>query len=78
MRYAGVSLEEYQKAHDKLRDAGEANIPLEHLELMADQVREKFQRAFDREDAGQKPEIVSELQGLIGKILRSLERQDLR
>lgn len=78
MRYAGISLEEYQKAYDKLRDAGEGNMHLEYLELMADQIRERFQKAFDREDDGQKPEVVNELQGLVGKILRSLERQDLR
>jgi DNA-binding transcriptional MerR regulator len=78
MKYAGVSLEEYQKACEKLRTAGEGNMHLEYLELMADQLRERFQRAFDKEDDGQKPEVVSELQGLIGKILRSLERQDLR
>lgn len=78
MRYAGVFLEEYQEAYEKLRDAGEGNMHLEYLELMADQIRERFQKAFDREDAGQKPDIVSELQGLIGKILHSLERQDLR
>ncbi|MBI4129440.1 hypothetical protein HY464_01985 [Candidatus Peregrinibacteria bacterium] len=78
MRYAGVSIEEYQEAREKLRTAGEGNMHLEHLEFMADQMREKFRKAFDREDDGRKPAIVSELQGLIAKILRSLERQDLR
>ncbi len=78
MKYAGVSLEEYRKAYEKLRAAGEGTMHLEYLELMADQLRERFQRAFGMEDDGQKPDVVSELQGLISKILRSLERQDLR
>ncbi|MBI2636311.1 hypothetical protein HYW84_03230 [Candidatus Peregrinibacteria bacterium] len=78
MRYAGVSIEEYREVYEKLRTAGEGSMHIEHLELMADQIREKFQDAFDREDDGNKPEVVSELQGLIAKILRSLERQDLR
>ncbi|MBI2117324.1 hypothetical protein HYT95_00340 [Candidatus Peregrinibacteria bacterium] len=78
MRYAGFSIEEYQGAYERLRTAGEGSMHLEYLELMADQIREKFQDAFDREDDGKKPEVVSELQGLTAKILRSLERQDLR
>jgi len=78
MKYAGFSLEEYQEAYEKLRTAGEGTMHLEYLELMADQIRERFQRAFDKEDDGQKPEVVSELQGLISKILHSLERQDFR
>lgn len=78
MQYAGFPLEEYQKARDKLLGAGESDMHREHLECMADQMRKKYQRAFSMEDDGRKPEVVSELQGIIGKILSSLERQDLR
>lgn len=77
-RYEGIPLAEYEKAREKLLKAGESSMHPEHIELMADQMRERFQKAFEAEDDGRKPEVVSELQGLVGKILRSLERQDLR